>query len=304
LLVQTAAIGVNFIDVYRRSGVYRMPFPHIPGSEGAGTIVALGAGVGQDADFAVGQRVAWADSVSGSYAPLVRVAAERALPVPDGLDPLAAAALPLQGMTADYLVHSTFPVGPGDTTVLYAAAGGVGLLASQMILAAGGRLIPAVGTQAKAHLLERLGVPPSDVMILGTMRDLTADIPELVRELTEAAGADVVYDSIGQATFKASLASLRRRGTLVAFGGSSGQIPPFDIQELNAHGSLYLTRPTLADYTATRAELLERAERVFDAALNGELAVTIGERFPLLDAAQAHTALESRATTGKILLIP
>jgi NADPH2:quinone reductase len=303
LLVKPTAIGVNFIDTYRRSGVYQVPFPHVPGTEGAGEIAALGQGL-EDSGYEVGQKVAYAESVTGGYAELVRVDAARAILLPPGLDLKVAAALPMQGLTADYLVRSTFPVKAGQDVLLYAAAGGVGSLAAQMIHETGARLIATVGDAAKAASLTALGVPSGDVLVLGTMRDLATDLPKAVKDRTGGRGVHVVFDGIGKDTFKASLASLRRRGTLVLFGGASGQVPPLDPQELNAHGSLYLTRPTLADYVATREELVERAERVFGAAARGELTVKIGQEFPLEQAAQAHAALESRATTGKLLLIP
>jgi NADPH2:quinone reductase len=304
ILVRTSAIGVNFIDTYRRSGVYKMPFPHIPGSEGTGEVVALGPSLKASDDVHVGAQVAWADSVTGSYAQYVVVSADAAVPVPDGMDPAIAAALPLQGMTADYLVRSTFPVGPEHTVAFYAAAGGVGGLALQMIRQAGGRVIAVVGSADKADLVVETGVPAADVIVLGVMRDLGKELPQAIRDRTDGLGVHAVFDSIGKDTFTASLASLRQRGTLVLFGGSSGQVPPFDPQELNARGSLYLTRPGLGAYTATREELLERAARVFGAADDGDLAVRVGAQFPLGAAAEAHKALESRKTVGKIVLLP
>ncbi|MDR1824442.1 MAG: quinone oxidoreductase [Bifidobacteriaceae bacterium] len=301
VLAKVAAAGVNFIDTYRRSGVYKVKFPHVPGSEGSGTVEALGPDV---TDLAVGDKIAWATSASGSYAEYALVEAAQALPVPPGLDLAAAAALPLQGMTADYLVRAVFPVGPNHTAVLYAAAGGVGQLATQMILASGAHLIAVTGSAEKAERVVKLGVDPKNVIVLSTLASIDLDLPQAVRDLTGGLGAHVVYDSIGRDTFAASLSSLRRRGTLVLFGGSSGQVPPFDPQELNAHGSLYLTRPTLADYTATRQELLGRAGRVFSAATAGSLRVTTDHRFALAEAATAHQALEARRTAGKVLLVP
>jgi NADPH2:quinone reductase len=267
-------------------------------------VVAAGEGAEELSGLVPGDSVAWADSVTGSYAQAVLIAADRAIPVPDGLDLESAAALTLQGMTADYLVRSTVPVQDGDTVVLYSAAGGVGLLAGQMIREVGGRLIAVVGDAAKAALLMDDGVPPDDIVVLGALRDVTEDLPQAILDRTGQVGADAVFDSIGRDTFAASMRALRRRGTLVLFGASSGPVPPFDPQELNAHGSIFLTRPTLADYTAGREELLERAARVFGAAVDGELHVRIGERFPLDQAGAAQAALESRATTGKVLLIP
>ncbi|MCL2787293.1 MAG: quinone oxidoreductase [Micrococcales bacterium] len=304
VLVAATAMGVNFIDTYRRSGVYTMPFPHIPGQEGSGEVLAVGDEVDDSGTLAPGAPIAWADSVTGSYADQVVVKADRVLPLPQGVPPEIAAALPLQGMTADYLVRSTFEVKADHTVALYAAAGGVGGLATQMILATGARLLAVVGTQAKAEVCEELGVPHDDIIITGVMRDLTVDLAEAIHDRTDGEGVDAVFDSIGKDTFRASLRALRRRGTLVLFGGSSGQVPPFDPQELNAHGSLFLTRPTLADYTSTRRELIERARRVFGAAARGELDVRIGQTFPLEEAAAAHQALEGRGTTGKVVLVP
>jgi NADPH2:quinone reductase len=301
VLVKVAAAGVNFIDTYRRAGVYQVPFPHFPGSEGSGWVEQVHDSVQGPA---VGQRVAWAESVTGSYAEFALVRADRLLPVPDGLPMDVAAALPLQGMTADYLTRSTYPLREGDVAVIYAAAGGVGGLATQMALRAGAKVIATVGDVAKIPTVLAFGVSPDDVIDLGALADLTRDLPREVRGRAAANGADVVYDGIGRATFQATLASLRPRGTAVLYGGASGQVPPFDPQELNAHGSLYLTRPKLGDYTATREELLERGQRVLTEAAQGELAVGIGQCFTLSHAAEAHRAIESGATRGKVLIIP
>lgn len=298
VLVKVAAAGVNFIDTYRRSGVYAMPFPHVVGSEGAGEVVALGEGV---TGFAVGDQVSW-DNAPGSYAELVAVPAADAIRLPEGLDPVTAAALPLQGMTAHYLVRSTFEVQPGHDVLLHAGAGGVGLLATQLATARGGRVITTVGTAEKAELSRAAGA--AEVIDYSTLADLTAELPPLVKGLTGGAGVHVVYDGVGRATFDASLASLRRRGTLVLFGGASGQVPPLDLQRLNSGGSLYVTRPTLAHYTATRDEIEWRMEELFEAVLNGRLSLRIGARHPLAEAAEAHRALEGRQTTGKVLLVP
>ncbi|MGC3953495.1 MAG: quinone oxidoreductase [Propionicimonas sp.] len=298
LLVRVAAAGVNFIDTYRRSGVYPMLFPHVVGSEGAGEVVALGAEV---TGFGVGDRVSW-DNAPGSYAELVAVPAANAVRLPDGVDPVTAAALPLQGMTAHYLVRSTFEVQPGQDVLLHAGAGGVGLLATQLATARGARMITTVGSAEKAELSRAAGA--ADVIDYSGLADLTADLPPLVRELTGGAGVHVVYDGVGRSTFDASLASLRRRGTLVLFGGASGQVPPFDLQRLNAGGSLYVTRPTLAHYTATRDEIEWRMGELLDAVLAGTLDLRIGARYPLAEAAEAHRALEGRRTTGKVLLVP
>lgn len=295
VIVQTAAAGVNFIDTYRRSGVYPMSFPHIVGNEGAGTVVAAGP----DAEAKVGDVVAWA-SAPGSYAEYVKVAAADVLPVPAGLDPVTAAAVPLQGMTAHYLCRSTFPIEPGHTALVHAAAGGVGGLLTQLIVAHGGRVFATAGTAEKAELARGYGA--SEVIIYTELDDLTAELPARVRELASG-GVDVVYDGVGKSTFDASLASLRPRGMMVLFGGASGQVPPFDLQRLNASGSLFVTRPTLSSYTLTRDETLWRADELFDAAASGTLRVPIGARYPLAEAAEAHRALEGRTTTGKVLLI-
>lgn len=298
LLVRVAAAGVNFIDTYRRSGVYPMPFPHVVGSEGAGEVLALGSGV---AGFEVGDRVSW-DNAPGSYAELALVPAADAIRLLDGVDAITAAALPLQGMTAHYLVRSTFEVRPGHDVLIHAGAGGVGLLATQLAVTQGARVITTVGSPAKAELSRAAGA--ADVIDYSTLSDLTAELPPLVRELTGGAGVHVAYDGVGRATFDASLASLRRRGMLVLFGGASGQVPPFDLQRLNAGGSLFVTRPTLGHYTATRDEIEWRMGELLDAVAAGSLNLRIGARYPLAEAAEAHRALEGRQTTGKVLLIP
>ena len=296
VVVEVAAAGVNFIDTYRRSGIYPMPFPHVVGAEGAGRVVALGDGV---SSLAVGDRVAWSDS-PGSYASRVVVAADRALVVPDDVDDATAAALPLQGLTAHYLATSTYPVQPGDDVLVHAGAGGVGLLLTQLAVARGGRVVSTVSTDEKAALARGAG---ADVVIrYDQLDDLTTELPALVREATGGVGVAAVYDGVGRDTFEASLASLRRRGVLVLFGGSSGQVPPFDLQRLNAAGSLFVTRPTLKDYVATPEELRERAAELFRAVRDGSLDVRIGGTYPLAYAARAHAALESRATTGKVVL--
>lgn len=297
LLVRTAAAGVNFRDIYERSGVYPMPFPHVPGAEGAGTVLAVGDGV---SGFAVGDRVAWADA-RGSYAELVVVPAEQALPVPDGVELEVAAAVPLQGMTAHYLVTSTFPVQRGHTVLLTAAAGGTGLLLTQLAAARGARVIGLVGSEEKAALARNAGA--AEVIVCAGLGDLTTEVPARVRELTDGQGVDVAYDGVGKDTFDATLASVRRRGMVVLFGGASGQVPPVDPQRLNHAGSLYLTRPKLGDYIATAEELRWRADELFQAVANGTLRARIGARFPLAEARAAHQALEGRLTTGKVLLV-
>ncbi|MGV8908339.1 MAG: quinone oxidoreductase family protein [Propionicimonas sp.] len=295
VLVKSAAAGINFIDTYRRGGIYPVPFPHIPGSEGAGIVTAVGDGV---TDLAVGDRVAWADSPE-SYAELVRVTADRALRVPAGVELDVAAALPLQGLTAHYLVTSTYPVQLGDMILVHAGAGGVGLLLTQLATARGARVITTVSTAEKEQLSRAAGA--AEVIRYDLLGDLTAELPGLVRELS-GGGVPVVYDGVGRSTFDASLACLRPRGMMVLFGASSGPVPPLDIQRLNSGGSLYLTRPTLGHYIATRAELRERADELFDSVLNGTLDVRVGKRFSLAEAAAAHEALEGRATTGKVIL--
>jgi NADPH2:quinone reductase len=298
LLVEVAAVGVNFIDTYRRSGVYRASFPHVPGSEGAGRVLAVGPGT---EEFRPGDRVAWAEA-PGSYADRVLVRADVAIPVPDAVPLTTAAALVLQGMTAHYLVASTFPVQRGQDVLLHAAAGGVGLLLTQLATTRGGRVIGTVSNEEKEALARAAGA--ADVIRYTELTDVPTQLPALVRELTGGAGVHVAYDGVGRATFDASMASLRRRGMLVLFGASSGPVPPVDPQRLNAGGSLYLTRPTLGHYTADRDELLWRAGELFAALGAGQLEVHIGATYPLAEAAEAHRALESRSTTGKVLLIP
>ncbi len=298
MLVKVAAAGVNFIDTYRRGGVYPVPFPHVVGSEGAGEVVALGQGV---TDISVGDRVAWSEA-PGSYAELVVVPAARLLRVPDDVDLETAAAVPLQGMTAHYLCTSTYPVQAGDTVLVHAAAGGVGLLLTQLVVARGGRVIGTVSTDLKAGLAHEAG---ADIVIrYDQLGDLTEDLPLRVREATAGEGVAAVFDGVGKATFDASLASLRPRGMMVLFGGSSGQVPPFDLQRLNSGGSLFVTRPTLSDYVATTEELRWRGGEVFEAVRTGRLTVRIGARYALADASEAHRALEGRATTGKVILVP
>ncbi len=295
VVVQTAAAGINFIDTYRRSGMYPMPFPHVPGSEGAGTVRAVGEGV---SDLAVGDTVAWADA-PGSYAEFVRVPAARALKVPAGVDLDVAAAIPLQGLTAHYLATSTYPVQAGDTILVHAGAGGVGLLLTQLAAARGARVITTVSSAEKEQLSRAAGA--AEVIRYDLLTDLSAELPRIVRELA-GGGLPVVYDGVGRSTFDASLACLRPRGLMVLFGASSGAVPPFDLQRLNAGGSLYVTRPSLGHYIATTEELRSRADELFAAILDHRLDVRIGNRFPLAQARAAHEALEGRATTGKVIL--
>lgn len=295
LLVRVAAAGVNFIDTYRRSGAYPMDFPHIVGSEGAGVVVEAGTPNGE---FSPGDRVAWSDA-AGSYAEYVLVNADRTLPVPGDVDLDTAAALPLQGMTAHYLAVSTYPVQVGDTVLVHAGAGGVGLLLTQLAVSRGARVVTTVSSDDKQA--RSLGAGAVTAIRYDQLDDLSRDLPPLVREVAQD-GVEAVFDGVGKSTFDASLASLKRRGTLVLFGGASGQVPPFDLQRLNAAGSLFVTRPKLADYTATKQELRWRASEVFAAVADGTLHVEIGARFNLADAAAAHRALEGRATTGRVIL--
>lgn len=292
-LVRLDAIGVNFIDIYHRTGQYKLSLPFAPGREGAGTVTAVAPGV---TDVTVGDRVAWAD-VAGSYAEMVAAPAARLVKVPSGVDVASAAAAMLQGMTAHYLVHSAYPLRGGETALVHAAAGGVGLLLLQMARRIGARVIGTVSTEAKARLAREAG---ASEVILYTQQDFEGE----TKRLTEGRGVQVVYDSVGKTTFDKSLNVLAPRGYLVLFGQSSGAVLPVDPQILNAKGSLFLTRPTLAHYTATRDELLQRARDVFTWMQSGELRVRIDRRVPLAQAAEAHRALESRQTTGKVLLIP
>jgi NADPH:quinone reductase len=293
VLVDIAAAGVNYMDIYQREGrpPYRVEVPFVPGSEGAGTVAAVGPAV----DGArKGDRVAWA-GVPRSYAEQVIVPADRAVLVPDGIDLLTAAAVMLQGMTAHYLVTDTYPVAAGDPVVVHAAAGGVGLLLTQMVKIRGGLVIGTASTPQKAELARGAGADH----VVGY-----EGFGAAVREITGGEGAAVVYDGVGQATFDASLAALRRRGCLVLYGGASGPVPPLDPQRLNVGGSLFLTRPTLADYVPTREELLSRADDLFRWVGQGKLAVRIGGRYPLDQAARAQEDLAARRSTGKLILLP
>jgi NADPH2:quinone reductase len=291
--VRVGAVGVNFIDVYFRTGLYPRPLPFVSGMEGAGEVVEVGADV---SGLAAGDRVAWS-GVPGSYAELADAPAARLIRVPDGVGDDQAAALMLQGMTAHYLAHTTWPTAPGDTALVHAAAGGVGLLLVQMLAQAGATVIGTCSTAEKEKLAREAG---AEHVIRYTETDFTDE----VRGITGGRGVDVVFDSVGQTTFQGSLRSLRPRGMLVMYGQSSGAVPPFDLLQLQNHGSLFLTRPSLAHYTQTRAELEERAGAVLGAVADGSLSVRIGARFPLARAADAHRALEGRATTGKVLLEP
>ncbi len=293
VLVRVAAAGINYVDTYHRTGLYPHPLPFIPGQEGSGVVEAVGADV---ADLAPGDEVAWADC-HGTYAELVSIPAERAVPVPTGVSLETAAAAMLQGMTAHYLVNDTYPVQPGDRCTLYAAAGGVGTLLTQMLRLKGAESFAVVGTERKAGVARSAG---ADHVIVAAEGDLTERIESIAgkRQMT------VVYDGVGAATFETSLSLLRRRGMLVAFGNASGPIPPVDVLTLSRNGSLFLTRPSLNDYIGERADLERRAADLFEWIGSGEVEVTIGARFPFAEAAEAHRALEGRQTIGKVLLVP
>ena len=292
-LVRVEAAGVNFIDVYHRTGLYPMKLPFTPGSEAAGTVEAVGADV---SEVGAGDRVAYA-MAPGAYAEYSAVPAARLVKLPDDVDARDAAAAMLQGMTAHYLVKSTYRLKPGDTALVHAAAGGVGLLLIQLATRAGARVFGTVSTEEKAALAREAG---ADEVILYTEQDFE----EEVRRLTEGRGVQVVYDSVGKTTFMKSLGSLAPRGLLALFGQSSGPVPSFDPALLAQKGSLFLTRPSLAHYTATRDELLWRAGEVLSSVAAGDLKLRVEKTFPLAEAAEAHRQLEGRKTTGKVLLIP
>jgi len=292
-LVRVEAAGVNFIDIYQRTGIYKLDTPFTLGQEGAGTVEAVGAGV---TDLRPGQRVAWT-GVMGSYATQAIVPAARLVAIPDGVSSKIAAAVMLQGMTAHYLTHDTFTLHSGHDCLIHAAAGGVGLLFCQMARKLGARVIGTAGSAQKAQLARKAGA--NDVI-----EYRTADFEAEVKRLTDGKGVHVVYDSVGKDTFDKSLKSLRLRGLLVLFGASSGPVPSFDLQRLAAGGSLYITRPTLASYIVTREELLSRAGAVLGMVQKGELDVKIETEIPLAEAAKAHELLASRKTTGKVLLVP
>jgi len=292
--VKLAASGVNFIDVYQRTGVYPMETPFTLGQEGAGEVEAVGEEV---EDLSVGDHVAWA-SVMGSYAEYAIVPADNLVPFNVTLvEARVAAAVMLQGMTAHYLTHSTFPIQEGQTVLVHAAAGGVGLLLCQLVKMRGARVIGTAGTEEKAELARGAG---ADEVILYREQDFV----EETKRITDGEGVHCVYDSVGKDTFDGGLDVLRPRGYMVLFGASSGQVPPFDPQVLNQKGSLFLTRPSLARYTLTREELLWRAQSLFSWIGQNNLDVRVGGAYRLADAAQAHRDLEGRKTTGKLLLIP
>ncbi|PNH86753.1 quinone oxidoreductase [Arthrobacter sp. AFG20] len=291
LLVKVAATGVNFIETYQRNGTYKVAYPFTPGSEAAGVVEEVGEGV---EDVSVGSRVATAEGTA-CYAGYIVLDAAKALPVPDGVDDHTAAALPLQGMTAHYLINSSFRVEPGHNVLLHAGAGGVGLLLIQLLKARGARVITTVSTDEKESLARGAGA--DEVLRYDGFADA-------VRDLTHGAGVNVVYDGVGKDTFDGSLASLRTRGSLVLFGAASGPVPPVDPQRLNAGGSLTLTRPSLAHFLGNPQERLWRSTEIFGAAADGSLNVRIGATYPLAEARRAHEDLEGRRTTGKVLLVP
>jgi NADPH2:quinone reductase len=291
--VKLEAIGVNFTEVYARKGWYRTSLPTIPGSEAAGVVDAVGTNV---TEFRVGERVA-SVAFAGAYAQFALCDAARLIPIPDAIQTRIAAVALLQGMTAHYLTHSTFPLHAGQTALIHAAGGGTGQLLVQMAKRQGVRVLATASSEAKAALARAAG---ADEVIPYTQADFAAE----ARRLTGGEGVDVVYDSVGRDTFERSLDSLRVRGMLVLFGQSSGPVPPLDPQVLNAKGSLYLTRPTLAHYLTTREELFARARDVFDGIEAGQLRVRVDATFPLADAAEAHRYLEARKTQGKVLLVP
>jgi NADPH:quinone reductase len=292
-VIKLAAAGVNFIDVYFREGRYKAPLPFTPGQEGAGIVTAVGAEVKL---VKVGDHVAWC-GVQGSYAEYATVPADRLVPVPQGVSDNDAAAAMLQGMTAHYLSHDTHPLKKDETALIHAAAGGVGLLLTQMAHTIGARVIATVSTEEKAKLAREAG---ADEVILYTQADFEAE----TKRLTGGKGVDVVYDSVGKITFEKGLNVLRPRGIMVLFGGSSGAVLPFDPIVLSQKGSLYVTRPSLANYIATREELVARSGAVLGMIAAGKLKLRSEHSYPLAQAQQAHRDLEGRKTTGKLLLIP
>ncbi len=293
LRIRVAAAGINYIDTYKRGGLYPVPLPHTLGQEAAGTVTAVGPGV---TGFAVGDRVASAAAI-GAYAAEALLPAAQTVPVPAGVTLEQAAAVLLQGLTAHYLAVDTFPLGPGHSALVHAAAGGVGLLLVQIAKRRGARVIATVGTEAKAALAREAG---ADEVCVYSRDNFTA----AARTFTVGRGVDVVYDGVGKATFEGSLDSLRPRGFMVSFGNASGPVAPFAPLLLSQKGSLFFTRPTLAHYTRTSEELRARTNDLFGWIAAGQLKVRVGATYPLSAAAEAQRALESRATTGKVLLVP
>ena len=293
--IRHEAVGLNFIDVYFRTGLYPAPsLPFSPGMEGAGVVEAVGEGVDT---LAVGDRIAYAAPPVGAYAEERLMPADKVVKVPAGIDSRQAAAMMLQGMTVEYLLRRTYPVQSGETILFHAAAGGVGLIACQWAKHLGATVIGTVGSDEKAELARAHGC---DHTIVYTRESFT----DRVRELTDGAGVPVVYDAVGRDTFAGSLDCLRPRGMLVSFGQSSGKVDPFDVGILSAKGSLYVTRPTLMTYTASRADLESSAQALFDVVAAGAVRITVHQTFPLAEVADAHRALESRRTTGSTILLP
>jgi NADPH2:quinone reductase len=292
-VVKVTAAGVNFIDVYQREGRYKVPLPFVAGQEGAGTVTVVGSEV---KSVRPGDRVAWT-GVQGGYTEEAAIPADRLVKIPQGVSEQQAAAAMLQGMTAHYLCYGSYPVKRGDTVLVHAAAGGVGLLLVQMCHNLGARVIGTVSTEEKAKLARDAG---ADEVILYTQADFEFE----TRQLTDGKGVNVVYDSVGRTTFEKGLDILKPRGMMVLFGGSSGAVPPFDPLILTSKGSLFLTRPSISHYIATREELDSRAEAVFGMIASGKLKLRIEHTYPLIQAEQAHRDLEGRKTTGKLLLLP
>jgi len=292
-VVKLAASGVNFIDVYQREGRYKVPLPFVLGQEGAGVVTAVGSNV---TSLKAGDRVAWT-GLLGGYAEYAAVPADRLVAIPAGVTDQQAAAAMLQGMTAHYLCHDTYPLKRGETALVHAAAGGVGLLLVQMAHNIGARVLATVSTEEKAKLAREAG---ADEIILYGKSDFEAE----TRRLTNGQGLHVIYDSVGKTTFEKGLNVLRPRGMMVLFGGSSGAVPPFDLIALSQKGSLYVTRPTLVNYIASREELMSRSGAVFAMISSGKLKLRIAHTYPLAEAQRAHRDLEGRKTTGKLLLLP
>lgn len=293
LLVEVSAAGLNFIDTYQRSGLYPMTFPFTPGLDGAGTVIETGPDV---SGFEVGDRVAWSQAL-GSYADRHVVREASAVPIPDGIDTRIAAAVLLQGLTAHFLAIDTYPLKSGDTCLIHAGAGGVGLLLTQIAKMRGAQVITTAGTPEKAEVSRAAGA--DDVVVY-----TDTDFKEAVEDIVGEKAVDVVYDGVGQATFDQSIDLLRPRGMMVTYGNSSGPVPPLAPLILSQKGSLFLTRPTMAHYLRTRDELLGRTDDLFGWITDGQLDVRIGAEFPLAEAADAHRALEARNTTGKVLIVP
>lgn len=291
VLVDVSVAGINYMDVYQRTGATPVKPPYVAGVEGVGVVAEVGADV---TDLVVGQRVGWLSGGQGSFADSVVVDAGKAVPIPDGVDDATAAAALMQGVTAHYLATDAYPVQPGDTVLVHAAAGGVGQLLTQVVKIRGGRVIGTVSTEAKAEAARAAGA--EHVLSYD-------DFAEEARKLTDGVGVAAVYDGVGAATFDGSLASLRPRGTLLIYGTASGPTPPLEIPRLNSGGSLYVTRPSVVHYTATTEELRRRTDEVFGWIASGQLAVTIGGRYPRSEVREAFTALESRRTTGKLVLV-